>query len=142
MEVAELVGNAGQCLGDRLAHGLLAIRDHAEDRHGECVADFPQQAGEVVLTSREHAARTQDLAAEAVAHDPEDLVPYIGLKPIQPQHDVALSCRDALQAFIAGKRKGQQFVVPIRRFVTVRSQMATPRSMSTARISGTLRCWL
>jgi hypothetical protein len=29
MEVAELVGNTGQCLGDRLAHGMLAIRASA-----------------------------------------------------------------------------------------------------------------
>lgn len=113
MEVAELVRNAGQPLGDRRAHGPLAIRDRAEDGHVECAADFTKQVRQVVLTSREQTARAQDLAAEAVAHDPEDLVPDVGLKSIQRQHDAPLSRRHALETFIAGERQGQQFVVPV-----------------------------
>jgi len=90
MELTQLMGNLGEDKGHCAADGFLPIGDHPSDRHRklvQLVLDFGQQGGQVALATAEQRTGQQDLLPEAVAHDPEHLMPYIRLQPIDSQDD-------------------------------------------------------
>ena len=61
MELTELMGHPGQLLGDREALGLLAIGDHASDRHGQPFFDLTEQSGDSGLRTAKPRAGQQHL---------------------------------------------------------------------------------
>jgi hypothetical protein len=73
MEVAQLVGHAGERAGHRIAHGVLPVGEGARDRHREGVERalyLAPQRGQFRFSPAEQAAREQDLARQTVAHHP------------------------------------------------------------------------
>ena len=86
VELAELVGHAGQGLGHGLADRCLAVGDHPGDRHRQGPLDLERSARPGRLAGGgEQAPGQEDLAGEDIAHDPEDLVADVGLEPIDGQ---------------------------------------------------------
>ena len=66
VELAQLVGHVGQHQRHRRADRLLAVRDHAGDRHRERLLDLAQQRRQVTLRPAQEAPGEQDLAGHAV----------------------------------------------------------------------------
>jgi hypothetical protein len=85
VEVAELMGHAVERLADRLADRVLAVGDHAGDRHRERLFDRGDEPGQVVPGRGQEAPGQQDLTTEAVTQDPEDLVADVGLEAVDGQ---------------------------------------------------------
>lgn len=90
VELAELVRHAGQYQRHRRADRLLPVGDDPADRHRQCRLDLAQQCRQIALCPAQEAARQQDLPGEAVAQDPQHLVPDVGLQPVQREDDLLL----------------------------------------------------
>ena len=85
-----LVGHRGEGRGDGVADGMLAVRDDADDRDGQRLLDLCEQGGEIGGGRTEEAACEEDLAREAIAEDPEDLVADVGLEAVEGEDDPTL----------------------------------------------------
>src|SRR2546425_9929012 len=59
MELAELVWDPWQQLSDGLANRLLAVGDHASDRHGQRFGYLTEENGEICLRTAGPRARPQ-----------------------------------------------------------------------------------
>lgn len=59
VELAELVRHGGQHGGDRVADGVLSIRDDPSHRHGQRGDGLPQQRRQIVTCPAEQTARQQ-----------------------------------------------------------------------------------
>ena len=108
-----MVRHAGQGLGHRLADGVLAVGDDADDRHRQAVADLADQLRQLLLATGQQALGQQHLAAEAVAQHPQDLMADVGLQAIDGQDDAALLGEQAAESAVVGQRDGEQFVVAV-----------------------------
>ena len=84
-------------LGHRLADALLAIGDHAGDRHRQARAHLVDQARQVRGRGRQEALGEEDLAGEAVVEDPEDFVADIRLQAVDGEDDAALRAEQRLE---------------------------------------------
>src|SRR5450759_1606248 len=62
MELTELMRHAWQAPDDGLANGLLAVRNHADDRHRQRFFDLAEQGEEVSLRTAEEGARQEHLS--------------------------------------------------------------------------------
>ena len=113
VEMTELVRDAGQGPGDRLADAVLAIGDHSGDRHRQGLPDLIDQAGQVLGRGRQQAPGQEDLPGEAVAQDPEDFVADIGLHPIDGQDDATLVAQQRSQPLGVGRGQGPELVVAV-----------------------------
>ena len=113
VEVAELMRDARQRLPDRLADRVLPIGDHADDRDAERLLDLGEEPGQVVAAGGQEAPGQEDLAAEAVAQDPEDLGADIGLPAVEGQDHTALARGDAPEALGIREGEGQQLIVAV-----------------------------
>ena len=113
VEVAELVRDTVERLFDRLADRVLAVGDHADDRDRQRLLDLGDQSGQVVLGRGQEASGQQDLAREAVAEHPEDLMADIGLQAVDGQDHAAFALGHPPEAVGVGQRQGEQFIVPV-----------------------------
>ena len=111
--MAELMRDTVKGLGHRLADALLAIGDHAGDRHRQGPAHLVDQARQVRGRGRQEAPGQEDLAGEAVAEDPEDFVADIGLQAVDGQDDAALRAEQRLQPPGIGRGQGPQLIVAV-----------------------------
>ena len=102
VELAQLMGHLRQRGPHGVADRLLAVGDHAADRHRPRVRHLAQQGHQLVLGAAEQAARQQDLARPAVAQHPQDLVPDIRLEPVQREDDLLLPREPVPQAGLVG----------------------------------------
>ena len=62
---------------------------------------------------RQQAPGQQDLARQAVADDPQDLVPDVRLQPVDGQDHPRLVGQHGPQPGVVGEGDGEQFVVPV-----------------------------
>jgi len=85
VKLAELMRHIGQHSGDRVADGVLPVRDDAGDQHGQRGDGFPEQRRQVVADPAQETPRQKDLAREAVAQDPEHVMLDIWLQPVERQ---------------------------------------------------------
>ena len=90
MKLTQLMGDSGQRRPNGAANGVLAVGEHRLDRHGQGLLDFAQQDGQIRLRRTQQTARQQHLPGQAVAHDPDDLVPHVRLQPIESQQHAPL----------------------------------------------------
>jgi len=91
----------------------LAVGDHAGDRHGQGRFHFSDQIRQVVGRRRQEAPGQEDLAGEAVAQDPEDLVADVGLQAIDGQDDATLLAQQRSQALGVSTGRRPEFVVAV-----------------------------
>ena len=111
--MAELMRDTVKGLGHRLADALLAIGDHAGDRHRQGPAHLVDQTRQVRGRGRQEALGQEDLAGEAVAEDPEDFVADIGLQAVDGQDDAALRAEQRLQPPGIGRGQSPQLIVAV-----------------------------
>ncbi len=90
VEMAELMGDTFEGLGHRLTDALLTVGDHTGDRHRQGLPHLVDQARQILGRGRQQALGQENLAGEAVAEDPENLVADIGLQAVDGQDDAAL----------------------------------------------------
>ena len=111
VELAELVRHSRQDLLDGETDRLLCIRDDGVDRDRESILDLTQQRGEVGGPHAVEAARQQHRARQAVAHDPQHILRFVRLQPVDRQDHVAL-LREALgELRVVGETQGEEFLV-------------------------------
>jgi hypothetical protein len=60
--------------------------------------DLPDELGQVVLAGGQQAAGQKDLATEAIAEDPEDLVADVGLQAVDGQDHTACGRRHSINS--------------------------------------------
>jgi hypothetical protein len=84
------MGDLRQHQRHRGADRLLAVGDHAADRHRQRLLDLAQQRRQVALRPTQEAARQEHLPRKAVAQHPQHLMPHIGLEAIERENDVPL----------------------------------------------------
>jgi len=113
VELAELVRHVGQHGGDRVADGVLPVRDDAGHRHGQRGDGFPEQRRQVVAGPAQQTPRQEDLAREAVAQDPEHFMPDIWLQPIERQDHAPLRPQSLLHAIAVGEMDSEQFFIAV-----------------------------
>ena len=111
--MTELVRHALQRLRHGVADAVLAVGDHAGDRHRQGLTHLIDQAGQVLGGRRQEALGQEDLAGEAIAQDPEDLMADIGLQAVDGQDDAALRAQQRLQPLGIGRGQGPQFIVAV-----------------------------
>jgi len=111
VELAQLVRHAGQRLPDCQADRVLAVAHHPGDRHADRGRDLAQQPGEVGRGGREQRAGEQDLAGQAVADDPQDLVTDVRLQAVDRQHDPPLDGQGGAPRLVHHRR--DQLVVAV-----------------------------
>jgi hypothetical protein len=92
---------------------MLPVAHHPGDRHADRGGDLAQQRGQVLARRGQQAPGEQDLARQAVAHDPQHLVPDIRLQPVERQDRSPLPGQNAAQAVIVGERGRDQLVVAV-----------------------------
>jgi len=90
MELTELMGDTGQCFGDRPLNRSLAIGDDSGDGNGDGIFDFENESGEVILGGGQETASHENGAADAIPQDPQNLMPDIGLQPVECENDTSL----------------------------------------------------
>ncbi len=113
VELAQLVGHAGQHQRHRRADRLLPVGDDAADRHRQRRLDLAQQRREVALRPAQEAARQQDLPREAVAQHPQHLVPDVGLQAIERQDDLLLVAQALAQAPLVAQPERDEFLIAL-----------------------------
>ena len=104
--MAELMRDSGPRLRDRLADRVLAVGAHAGARHWQGLWHLGDQARQVLGGRRQEALGPEDLAGEAVAQDPEDLVADLGLPAVDGQDDATLVTPQRLPAVGVGAGPG------------------------------------
>ena len=129
--MAELMRDTVKGLGHRLADALLAIGDHAGDRHRQGPAHLVDQARQVRGRGRQEALGQEDLAGEAVAEDPEDFVADIRLQAVDGQDDAALRAEQRLQPPGIGRGQGPQLIVAVQEVGDGGSARTIPRPVSS-----------
>jgi hypothetical protein len=115
MKLTTLVGHVGEDKGHGTADGFFAIRDDAGDRSlpgFQHLFDFLLQGRQVALRATEQRTRQQDFFGEAVAPDPEHLMPDIGLQAIERQDHVTLLLQPGFDAVVSQKGRIRQKRLP------------------------------
>ena len=113
MKLAELVGNARQRRPNRPPNRVLAIGEHAADGDRQRLLDFPQQGPQILLSRAQEAPGEEHFPRQAVPHDPDDLVPHVGLQPIEGEQHAPLLAQALPEAALIGQLQRQQLVVAL-----------------------------
>jgi hypothetical protein len=111
VELAALVGHAGQHPGHRPPDRVLAIGDDAADRDRQRRAHLAEERGDGLLGGTQQTAGEQDLAGEAIAQYPQHLVTDVRLQPIEGQDDLPLLLQPARQPRAVREAQGHQLLV-------------------------------
>ncbi len=111
--MAELMGDTFEGDSHGVADALLTVGDHAGDRHRQDLPHLVDQAGQVLGRGRQQALGQEDLAGEAVAQHPEDLVADIRLQAVDGQDDAALRAQQRTESLGIGRGQGPQLVVAV-----------------------------
>jgi hypothetical protein len=111
--MAELMRDAGEGLGHRHADALLTVGDRAGDRHRRGPAYLVDQARQILGGGRQEALGQEDLAGEAVAQDPEDLVADVGLQAVDGQDHATLRAEQRPEPLGIGRGQGPQLIVAV-----------------------------
>jgi len=111
VEMTQLVRHIGEHVCHGTANRELAIRNDADNRHGQGLPHCPEQNRQILVGRRQQAAGQEDFARETVSEYPQHLMADIGLQAIEGQNDPALGLGDPLEAGGVGEREGEQFIV-------------------------------
>ncbi len=113
VDLAQLVSNTRQDLLHGQADWTLRIRDDGMDRHRESILDLAQHVSEVLLASAVKTAGEQDFTREGITQDPEHILGFEGLEPINGQDDMPLLREAVPQTGLVRETQGEQFFVAL-----------------------------